>query len=147
MGSGDPYGLTGSTLTAEDRLLAAADVYHALVEPKPDRPEQPAAVAAGMLRQEARAGRLDGDAVAAVRAADGHGAPALRDFPAGLTRREAEVLKLLARGHPNKEIARRLVLSPKTVSNHLERVYSKLQVSSRAAATLWAFEHDLVRAG
>ena len=54
--------------------------------------------------------------------------------------------RLLARGHPNKEIARRLVLSPKTVSNHLERVYGKLQVSSRAAATLYATQHGLVGA-
>ena len=145
-GSGYPYGLTGGALTAEDRLLAAADVYHAFMEPRPHRAAQPAAAAAGLLREEVRAGRLDGDAVAAVLTADGHRAPVRRDFPAGLTPREAEVLKLLARGHPNKEIARRLLLSPKTVSNHLEHVYSKLQVSSRAAATLYATQHGLVGA-
>jgi len=61
-----------------------------------------------------------------------------------LTPREVEVLQLLSRGHPNMEIARRLVLSPKTVSNHLERVYSKLQVSSGVAATLDATQHGLV---
>ncbi len=74
-GSGYPYGLTGSALTTEDRLLAAADMYHALIEPRPHRPAQPAAVAASLLAEEARAGRLDGDAVAAILTAAGHRAP------------------------------------------------------------------------
>jgi DNA-binding NarL/FixJ family response regulator len=55
-----------------------------------------------------------------------------------------EVLRLLARGHPNKQIARRLALSPKTVSNHVEHIYAKLDVSSRAAATLFATQHGLM---
>jgi DNA-binding CsgD family transcriptional regulator len=145
-GSGYPHGLTASTLTTEDRLLAVADMYHALTEPRPHRPAQSAAQAAGALGAEVMAGRLDADAVTAVLNAAGQRARARPRLPAGLTAREAEVLQLLARGHPNKEIARRLVLSPKTVSNHLERVYSKLQVSSRAAATLYATQHGLVGA-
>jgi HD-GYP domain-containing protein (c-di-GMP phosphodiesterase class II) len=145
-GSGYPHGLTGASLTTLDRVLAAADVYHALTEPRPHRPAQPAADAARVVRDEVHAGRLDADAVAAVLTAAGHRAPTRRQFPAGLTPREAEVLALLARGHSNKEIARRLVLSAKTVSNHLEHVYSKLQVSSRSAATLYAAQHGLVNA-
>ena len=145
-GSGYPYGLTATTLTTEDRLLAAADMYHALTEPRPHRAAQPPPAAADTLRDGAKVGRLDADAVSAVLQAAGHRASTRRSLPAGLTAREAEVLQLLARGHPNKEIARRLVLSPKTVSNHLERVYIKLQVSSRAAATLYASQHGLVGA-
>ena len=54
------------------------------------------------------------------------------------------MLGLLARGHSNKEIAQRLVVTPKTVSNHVEHIYAKLGVSSRAAATLYATQHGLV---
>jgi DNA-binding NarL/FixJ family response regulator len=96
------------------------------------------------LRSEAKAGRLDGDAVAAVLKAAGHRAPARRDWPGGLTAREVEVLGLLARGHANKEIARHLVLSPKTVATHIEHIYAKIDVSSRAGATLFATQHGLV---
>jgi DNA-binding NarL/FixJ family response regulator len=78
--------------------------------------------------------------------AAGHRAPTRRRLPAGLTPREAEVLRLLARGRSNKEIARRLVLGPRTVSNHLEHVCTRLRVSSRAAATLYASQHGLVGA-
>lgn len=63
---------------------------------------------------------------------------------AGLTTREAEVLGLLARGLPNKGIARQLGISPKTVSNHIEHVYTKLAVSSRAGAALHAMRLGLV---
>ncbi len=80
-GFGYPYGLTGTALTTEDRLLAAGDMYHALTEPRPHRPVQPAAVAASLLAEEARAGRLDGDAVAAILTADGHRAPARAGLP------------------------------------------------------------------
>jgi DNA-binding NarL/FixJ family response regulator len=76
--------------------------------------------------------------------APGRGAPPRRDWPAGLTAREVEVLGLLARGHPNKAIAQRLVVSPKTVSNHVEHIYAKIGVSTRAAAALFAMQHGLV---
>ena len=56
------------------------------------------------------------------------------------------MLVLLARGHPNKEIARQLVVAPKTVSNHVEHIYAKLGISSRAAATLYATRHGLMGA-
>src|SRR6185369_3974124 len=99
---------------------------------------------AAHLRGEARAGRLDGDAVQSVLRAAGQRAPARRDWPAGLTAREVEVLGLLARGHANKAIAQRLVVTPKTVSNHVEHIYAKIGVSTRAAATLFAMQQGLV---
>jgi HD-GYP domain-containing protein (c-di-GMP phosphodiesterase class II) len=143
-GSGYPRGLTAASLTPPDRLLGAADVYHAMTEPRPHRPALTDAEAAIAIQREVRAGRLDADAVNAVLRAAGHRAPARREGPGGLTVREVEVLSLLARGLANKEIARRLGVTPKTVSNHLEHVYSKLDVGSRAAATLYATRHGLV---
>jgi DNA-binding NarL/FixJ family response regulator len=76
--------------------------------------------------------------------AAGHRAPARRSWPAGLTTREVEVLGLVARGRSNKQIAQQLVVTPKTVSNHVEHVYAKIGVSSRAAATLYATQHGLL---
>ena len=64
-----------------------------------------------------------------------------------LTAREREVLRHIARGYMYKEIALRLGISAKTVGHHVEHVYQKAGVRSRAAATVWAFEQDLVRAG
>ena len=143
-GSGYPHGLTASDLSPTDRMLAVADVYHALTEPRPYRAPQPAAAAAAELRAQARAGRLCGDAVGAVLRAAGHRAPARREWPGGLTAREVEVLALLARGYPNKAIARELVVSARTVSSHVEHIYAKLGVSSRAQATLFATQQGLV---
>ena len=67
-------------------------------------------------------------------------------WPGGLTAREVEVLTLLARGHSNREIAQALVVMPKTVMNHVEHIYTKIGVSSRAAATLYATRHGLMGA-
>ncbi len=64
--------------------------------------------------------------------------------PHGLSRRELEVLRLVAAGKSNREIAATLVISEHTVARHLQNIYSKLGLSSRAAATAFAFEHELV---
>ena len=101
--------------------------------------------AIGLLAQ-VRAGRLDGEAANAVLAAAGQRAPARREWPSGLTAREVEVLALVARGHTNRQIAQRLVVSPKTASNHVEHIYRKIGVTSRAAATLYATRHGLTGA-
>ena len=143
-GSGYPAGLSAAELSHPDRILAAADAYHAMTEPRPYRSELPPQTAAAELRADVRAGRLDGDAVNAVLAAAGHRAPARREWPGGLTAREVEVLSLVARGHTNKEIAKRLFVTPKTVSSHLQHIFSKIGVSSRARATHFATQHGLV---
>ena len=143
-GSGYPHGLTAASLTPSDRLLAAADAYHAMTEPRPHRPALDADSAARELRAEVRAGRLDGEMANAVLQAAGHRAPLRRTWPGGLTAREVQILRLLARGHLNKQIGRRLGVTSKTVSNHVEHIYAKLGVSSRAAATLYATRHGLV---
>jgi DNA-binding NarL/FixJ family response regulator len=66
---------------------------------------------------------------------------------AGLTARELEVLALVAAGHTNRQIAAALVISPHTVRRHLQNIFRKLGVSSRAAATAYAFQHDLAADG
>jgi HD-GYP domain-containing protein (c-di-GMP phosphodiesterase class II) len=143
-GSGYPRGLTGGDITPAGRILAAADSYHARLEPRPHRPAQTVDQAAAELRADVRAGRIDADAAAAVLAAAGHRTKKRRERPAGLTDREVEVLRLLARGMSNKEIAAALVISPKTVGAHLEHIYSKLGVSNRALASLFAARHGLI---
>ena len=62
----------------------------------------------------------------------------------GLTARELEVLRLVAAGKSNRQIAAELVISDHTVRRHLQNIFAKLGVSSRAAATAFAFRHDLV---
>jgi DNA-binding CsgD family transcriptional regulator len=65
-------------------------------------------------------------------------------LPAGLTEREAEVLRLVAAGMTNARVAKELFLSPPTVNAHLRTIYGKLGVGSRAAATRFAADHDLL---
>jgi DNA-binding NarL/FixJ family response regulator len=96
------------------------------------------------LRADVKAARLDADAVEAVLGAAGHRVPRRRDGPAGLTAREVEVLKLLARGLSTKEIASRLVITPKTAGNHIEHIYAKIDATSRAKASLFAMQHGLL---
>jgi HD-GYP domain-containing protein (c-di-GMP phosphodiesterase class II) len=143
-GSGYPRGSSGAALSPAVRLLAAADAYQALLEPRAYRPEYSATDAARALKAEVKAGRLDGDAVGAVLGAAGHRVARRREWPAGLTAREVEVLALAAQGHSNKEIAERLVISPKTVGNHIEHIYMKIGCSSRAEASLFAMQHGLI---
>jgi len=66
------------------------------------------------------------------------------DRPGGLTGREIEILRLLATGMTNRAIAAGLTISERTVDRHVSNIYTKLDVSTRAAATAWAYEHDLV---
>ena len=145
-GSGYHRRLRAESLPTSARLIAAADVYRALTEDRPYRPAFSGESAAAVLREEVRGGRLDAQAAEAVLDAAGHrAAPGRRAWPAGLTDREVEVLRRLARGASNKAIAQALGLSPKTVGHHVAHVYTKAGVSTRAAATLFAMEHDLLR--
>jgi HD-GYP domain-containing protein (c-di-GMP phosphodiesterase class II) len=143
-GSGYPRALAGAAITRPARVLGAADSYQAMLEPRPHRPPRSADAAAAELRTEVRAGRLDADSVEAVLGAAGHRVARRREGPAGLTPREVEVLRLLARGLSNKQMARSLVISPKTVANHVEHIYAKIDASTRATASLFAMQHGLL---
>jgi HD-GYP domain-containing protein (c-di-GMP phosphodiesterase class II) len=143
-GSGYPRGLPGAAIGVPARILGAADAYQSMTEPRPHRPARSASDAATELRAEVKAGRLDADAAGAVLAAAGHRARRRREGPAGLTAREVDVLRLVAQGLSSKEIAARLVISPKTARNHIEHIYVKIGASSRATASLFAMQHGLL---
>ncbi|HXJ65479.1 MAG TPA: HD domain-containing phosphohydrolase [Actinomycetota bacterium] len=126
--------------SASARVLAAADVCAALTEDRPHRPAFGLDRAARLLQQEP----LDPQAVAAVLEAAGHATRVRAAWPAGLTDREVEVLRVLARGASKREVARALFISPSTAHTHVVHIYEKLGVSTRAAAALFAMEHGLL---
>ena len=129
------------------QVLSVADVYQSKREPRPHRAALGADEAANIVRQEAQQGRLDASVVDAVLQAAGHPGlvpPVKR--PGNLSDREVEVLILAARGLSNREMADVLVVSPKTVSRHVEHIYEKIGVSTRVGATLFAVQHGLVGA-
>jgi DNA-binding CsgD family transcriptional regulator len=149
-GSGYHRGERAPNLSPAARILAAADAYHAMTEPRPHRPAFEPSRAAELLVAEARAGRLDPEAVNAVVASAGHdahragAARARAEHPAGLTDREVEVLRLLARGMAVKQVARTLGIAFKTADRHIQNVYAKAGVSTRAAAAVFAMQHGMV---
>jgi HD-GYP domain-containing protein (c-di-GMP phosphodiesterase class II) len=145
-GSGYHRGTAAAALTSPARLLATADAYHAMTEPRAHREALSPGEAAETLGQEARAGRLDPDAVTAVLEAAGQRAPRI-ERPAGLTEREAEVVGLIARGLQTKQVARTLEISVKTADRHVQNAYRKMGVSTRAAAALFAMQHGLATWG
>lgn len=144
-GSGYHRQIASPQLPMAARMLAAADVYQALTEPRPHRSACTLESAADAVLREAQAGRLDHDAVNAVLSAAGHRVQTRRrSWPAGLSEREVEVLRLLARGLSNRQMANSLSIAEKTVSHHIQHIYDKIDVSTRAAATLFAMRHDLL---
>lgn len=129
---------------AYSHLIDAGETYHELADPGRIGGRYSRAQAAGKVRAEARAGRLDSAAVEVVLGAVGHQPRRRVPGPAGLTRRETEVLVLIATGPSAKQVAYILGMAPKTAATHLERIYAKTGVSNRAAATRFAIHHGLV---
>jgi response regulator RpfG family c-di-GMP phosphodiesterase len=147
-GSGYHRGLPAASIPMPARLLAATEVYQSLLEERPWRAGLPQSEAATQLREEMRQGRLDRQAVDAVLEAAGQprtGRRASQGWPGNLTDREVEVLRMVARGRSNKEIARALHVSDATVHTHVINVYGKIEVKTRAGAALFALEHDLIQ--
>jgi HD-GYP domain-containing protein (c-di-GMP phosphodiesterase class II) len=142
-GSGYHRGSRAGDLPLGAWLLAAADCYHGMREPRAHRPGLSAADATDALCQEAEAGKFAPEAVHAVLAAAGQPRRPVRR-PAGLSERECEVLALLARGMATKQVARKLGISPKTCDHHVQSLYAKIGLSTRAGATLFALEHGLI---
>jgi HD-GYP domain-containing protein (c-di-GMP phosphodiesterase class II) len=143
-GSGYPRALRGDTIPAAGRLLGAADSYCAMLEPRPHRAALTPQDAAAELRREVRTGRLGAEAVDATLAAAGHQVRRRRENVVGLTAREIQVLRLLARGLSNRQIAAELVISPRTVGSHVEHIYAKTSTCNRALASLFAAERGLL---
>jgi HD-GYP domain-containing protein (c-di-GMP phosphodiesterase class II) len=143
-GSGYHRGSQRAEISREARVLAAADAYQAMTQPRPFRPPLPASRAAEELEGQARVGRLDADAVSRVLAAVGHRPHRTAGWPAGLSDREVEVLRLLCRGETKKRVASFLTISARTVDHHVRHIYDKIGVATRAGATLFAVENDLL---
>jgi len=143
-GSGYFRGLNGPALSPAARLLIAAEAYQTMLEGRRGGAGLPATEAATALKAAITAGRIDPEAGRAVLTAAGHRvAPKRRELVAGLTNRERDILRLAASGLSMKEIGQRLGISPKTVDNHLQSIYAKIEVKTRAGATLFAIEHGL----
>jgi HD-GYP domain-containing protein (c-di-GMP phosphodiesterase class II)/DNA-binding CsgD family transcriptional regulator len=142
-GSGYHRGAKADQLDLGARLLAAADAFHAMTEPRPTGRHSPPVTRRSSLSPRSTPAGFDGSRSTPCwrRRAKRPGGPA---GPAKLTEREVEVLRLIARGHANKQVAAVLGISPKTVGHHIEHVYAKAGVSARAGATLWAMEHGLL---
>ncbi len=142
-GTGYPLGVGGSMLGRSERVLAAAVAYQSALEPRPYRAALSSAEAMQRLRGRSRSGVLDPECVDAVLSVAGHRTTRLRRDEL-LTPREHEILGLVSLGLTNREIATRLVLSEKTVRNHVERTYTKIGASNRVGATLYALQHGLM---
>ena len=143
--------LTISALRLAGRAdVTAADNHRRRLLPRhvrapPAGPPQPPREAARLLRADAHGGKLDPAAVEAVLTSAGHPTRRPAVGPAGLTQREVQVLVLLARAATTRQIARRLGITPKAAGNHIERIYTKIGASTRAAAALYAIQHGLLQ--
>jgi DNA-binding CsgD family transcriptional regulator len=131
-------------------VLAATEIYVGLTAERADRPPFAAEDAAAELRRLESAGVLEPRASRAVLVAAGHGEPRRPSgrrpvHPGGLTAREVDVLRLAAKGLTTRQIADRLYISPKTADHHIQHIYGKIDVSTRAAAALWAMQHTVVQ--
>jgi HD-GYP domain-containing protein (c-di-GMP phosphodiesterase class II) len=148
-GSGYHKRVRADTADPGGCILAATEIYVGLTAERADRaPFSPAEAAAELRRLESE-GVLEPRAIHAVLVAAGHGEPDAHPLkrpqnPGGLSRRELDVLGLAAHGLTTQQIADRLFISPKTADHHIQHIYAKIRVSTRAAAALWAMQHDLV---
>jgi HD-GYP domain-containing protein (c-di-GMP phosphodiesterase class II) len=148
-GSGYHKRLRGDGADAGAGVLAATEIYVGMTTDRADRPAHSPADAAAELRRLESQGTIDSRACRAVLVAAGHGeSEALShkrpQSPGGLSPREVDVLRLAARGLTSKQIADRLFISPKTTDHHIQHIYNKIGVSTRAAAALWAIEQGVV---
>jgi len=147
-GQGYYRGLSGRNIPLGARMVAAADLFDDLTHDSPGRPALEASAALEAIRQEAGS-NLDPEVVQALLEELGEAGQRLRPrreaWPAGLTDREVEVLRSAAQGSTRRQVAEALFLSENTIRHHLESIYSKIGVGSRAGAVLFAVEHDLLR--
>ena len=145
-GSGYHRGSSAAEEAPEARVIAIADAYQAMTQDRPHRPRLTDERAADELFIGAREGRLDPECVRAVVEAAGLRPTTARvTWAAGLSDREVQVLRLLTRGLSNRAIAAELVISPRTAEHHVQHIYAKIGVSTRAGATIFALEHGLLR--
>ena len=151
-GRGYYRGLSGSQIPFGARIIAVADRFDELTHDTPDMPaiDQGAA----LQRMEDEVGHaLCPDAfrllAEEVQTSGSTFLPRRKNrspsWPAGLTDREVEIMRLLAKGLSRNEMAKQLVVSEHTIRHHLEHIYTKVGVNTRVGATLFAVEHDLLQ--
>jgi len=148
-GSGYHKRVRGDAVDPAASLLAATEVYVGMTTERADRPAFSAEDAATELSRLASTGVLEPRSIRAVLVAAGHGEPAAAPVrrakhPGGLSRREVDVLRLAAKGLTTRQIGERLFISTKTADHHIQHVYTKIGVSTRAAAALWAMQNAVV---
>lgn len=144
-GSGYYRGLSGTNISLGARIIAVADRLDTLTHDGAGSRALPIEAALDAIAAEP----FDEEIVRALRVAVGGGVPAvaggaLPARPAGLTDREVEVLRLVARGLPRREVARRLGITENTTRHHLEHIYNKTGAANRVGATLFAMEYGLL---
>jgi putative nucleotidyltransferase with HDIG domain len=145
-GSGYHHGASAAEVPAEARVLAVADAYQAMTQDRAHRSALTPGAAAEVVNAELREGRFDPEVARAVLEASGQRPAMVRTaWPAGLSDREIEVLRLVTRGLSNRAIAGALVISPRTAEHHVQHIYGKIGVSTRAGAAMFAMEHGLLR--
>jgi len=143
-GSGYHRGF-GASISSAARLLAVADAYQAMTQPRPHRPARVPGDAAAQLHAEVAVGRLDRVATNAVLNAVGQRVVTTRrSWPAELSEREVEVLRLISRGLSKRQVAEALIVAPATVDHHVRHIYAKIGVSTRAGAAVFALEHGIL---
>ena len=143
-GSGYHRGSRASEITMSARIIAVADAWVSMQQPRPHRAALDPDRAAKELQQEADVGRFDPQVVVAVLRAAGRTAASSGALPAGLSSREVDVLRLLAAGRSNPEIADQLHISRRTAEHHVQHIYRKIGVSTRPGAAMFALEHNLL---
>jgi HD-GYP domain-containing protein (c-di-GMP phosphodiesterase class II) len=139
-GSGYHRAIKAPELSRGAQLLIAADVFHASMEDRPHRPQRTIAEAASTVRGLG----IDAAAVRVVLEVHGKTPPRREEHAAGLSDREVEVLRLLARGLTKREVGSSLHVSPATVHTHTMHIYDKIGARSRAALALFGMEHGLL---
>jgi HD-GYP domain-containing protein (c-di-GMP phosphodiesterase class II)/DNA-binding CsgD family transcriptional regulator len=144
-GSGYPAGLAGIQISPQVGVLAVADRFDELTHDGPERVALTSEDAVEWLRgQPARFSVAAVETLAAELGLSIKQEGQRRVWPSGLSEREVEVLRLVARGHDRRQVAKLLFLSEGTVRSHLEHIYGKIGVSNRASATLFAVENGLL---
>jgi HD-GYP domain-containing protein (c-di-GMP phosphodiesterase class II) len=144
-GSGYYRSLPAAMLNLSARILAVSDVCQAMSEDRPYRTKLSNSEVKREMLEACKQGLFDVGVVEAVLSILNDGAMHARiHAPNGLSPREVEVLRLLARSESNRLIAERLSITPKTVGHHVQHIYEKLNVNTRAAATLYAMQHHLL---
>jgi HD-GYP domain-containing protein (c-di-GMP phosphodiesterase class II)/DNA-binding CsgD family transcriptional regulator len=141
-GSGYTQNRMGRALVLAARVLAVADMAFAMGEARPHRAPMSRDAIANEIAAEVAAGHLDGSAADAVLASLGVEIRVAPRNAHGLSERELEVCRLIARGKMNKEIAELLGISLRTVQNHIAHIFDKLGVHTRSGVAVWLVESD-----